>query len=342
MQTPLASPNIKSIEITATVESAQQAYAILAQRLGAERLEKKFSGMVVDMNHALPRNVIVTLATLYHEANRHHLGESFLTEVRKLSSIVNSDRYREFTERYLALMIASQEFPNITEALPEHRVLGDSNPDWTLRTKQNDEFYLEVSAIAIKKLIDDLKAFGSRIPTSKVIGSNKEPLYFEVVFQDDPRKYDPAAIGAAIIRNVKTQQLPVTFTHDGVQILVDLLSTRHKLPQLISEELNENGLLKSTRLMGNRIAYTLATQISFKSLSRKIDEKKRSNKLDKIGNAWLCIFIPANELDAFAKDSMVIRQLLARISRSKWLKGIFVAELFGDTTGNVQLRYIRI
>ncbi len=341
MRTPLASPNIKSIELLATVECAQQAYAILARLLGAERLEEKFSDMVVDMNHAMPRNVIVTPAALYHEANRHHLDESFLTEVRRASSFF-SDRYHELTERYLALMIASQEFPNITETLPEHRVLGDSNPDWTLRTKQNDEFYLEVSAISIKKLMDDLDAFGGRIPTSKVIGSNQEPLYFEVVFPDDPRKYDPAATGAAIIKNVKTQQLPVAFTHDGAQILVDLLSTRHKLPQIISEELNENGFLKSTRLMGNRLAYTLATQMSFKSIGRKIDEKKRSNKLDKIGNAWLCIFIPANELGAFAKDSMVISRLLARIARSKWLKGLFVAELLGDTTGNLQLRYIRI
>jgi hypothetical protein len=341
MQTPLTSPNIKSIKLPATVEDAREAYAILVQHLGTERLEEMFSGMVVDINHAVPRNVIITLATLYHAANRHHLHESFLTEVRRASSFF-SDRYRELTERYIALMIASQEFPNITEALPEHRVLGDSNPDWTLRTKQNDEFYLEVSAISIKKLIDDLDAFGGRIPTSKIIGSNQEPLYFEVVFPDDPRKYDPAAIRAAITEIVKTQQLPIAFTHDGTQILVDLLSTRHKLPQLISEELNESGFLKSTRLMGNRLAYTLATPTSFKSIGRKIDEKKRSNKLDKIGNAWLCIFIPASELDAFAKDSMVFSQLHARIARSKWLKGLFVAELLGDTTGNLQLRYIRI
>lgn len=210
MQTPLASPSIKSIQITATVESAQQAYEILAKLLRAELLE-----------------------------------ESFLTEVRRVTSFFSDDRYRELTERYLALMIASQEFPNITEALPEHRVLGDSNPDWTFRTKQKVEFYVEVSAISIQKIIDEIQAFGGRIPTSKVIG-------------------------------------------------------------------------------------------------RKIDEKKRSNKLDKIGNVWLCIVITTNELRTFAKDSIVINRLRARISRSKWLKGLVVAELLSDRAGNLQLRSIRI
>lgn len=239
-------------------------------------------------------------------------------------------------------MIASQEFPDIAEALPEHKVLGDANPDWTFRTEQKDEFYLEVSAISMQKLIDDLQAFGGRIPTSRIMNASKNALYFEVVFPDDPRQYDPATIGTAIIESAKTQQLPTTFIHNNAQIFVDLLQTRYKLPQLPREELNDAGFLKSTRLMEGRLAYTLATKISFKSIDKKINEKKRSNKLDKIGNAWLCIFLATSELNMFANDITTINRLRGRISRSKWLKGVIVAELFYDTIGNWQLRYIRV
>ncbi len=167
-------------------------------------------------------------------------------------------------------------------------------------------------------------------------------MYFEVVFPDDPRQYDPGAIGTAIIENVKTRRLPTTFTHDGAQIFVDLLQTRYKLLQLPREELNATDFLKATRLMEGRLTFTLAMKISFKSIDKKIDEKKHSNKLDKIGNAWLCIFLATGALNMFANDSTTINRLRGRISRSKWLKGVIVAELFHDTVGNWQLRYVRV
>lgn len=342
MDNPSSAPSIRSVDVSVTIESAQRDYEVLARLLGADTLKEKFSGLVVDMSHAGPRNITVTLAALYREAEKYGLEDSLLAELRQMESFTSDDRYRELTQRYLALMISTREFPDIAQALPEHKVLGDSNPDWTFRTRQKDEFYLEVSAISIQKIINDLQAFGGRIPTSKIISSNQAPLYFEVVFPDDPHGYDPAAIGASIIKSAKTQQLPVTFTHDGARLLVDLLSTRYKLPQIISKELNDTGLLKSTRLMGNRLAYTLATKMSFKSIERKIDEKKRSNKLDKIGNAWLCIFLTPGELDALINDSTTISRLRTRISRSKWLKGLFITELHNDTVGNWQLRYIKI
>lgn len=331
---------IKEITASITKSSAQDDFALLQSVLGADELEKKLSGVVLDLEHVGVRSVIAALATLYRIAEKYNLKDSLLTELRQIDSIVTTGPYGELVERYTALLIADKEFPDLSEALPEHKVLGDSNPDWTLRTKQSTEFYLEVSAVTIQKVIDDLQSFGGRIPTTQIIKSHSDALYFEVIFPDNPRQYDPATIGKSIAAAARTKTLPANFTQDGIRVLVDLLSTRRQQPQLISDELNSGHLLKSTRLMGDRLAYTLAAEISLKSIDSKIDEKKRSNKLDKIGNVWLCIFLDV-DLENFSKDEATIKRLRLRVSKSRWLNGLIVAGRYQDAD-TWKLSYVRI
>jgi len=333
---------IRHFETTITKESAQKDLELLQSVIEVSKLAKKFTGIELNLDHSFPRNTIAILAMLYRAAQRHKLEKSFLAELGQTDSVVTAGRYGELSERYLALMIAEKEFPDISQALPEHKVLGDSNPDWTFRTKQGLEFYLEVSAITIQKIVDDLQAFGGRIPTRQIISAHNDPLYFEVIFPDNPRNFDPGTIGRLIAEAARTQALPATLTHNGLQILVDLLSTRRQLPQLISNDLNSGHLLKSTRLMGGRLAYTLATKISFKEVTDKISQKKKSNKLDQIGNAWVCIFVDDTELKNFSKDGTTIKHLQTRVSRSKWLNGVIVAGRYQDTNGNWKLSYVRI
>lgn len=331
---------IKHIEESITKSSAQVDLALLQSVLGADELAKKLSGVVLDLEHVGVRSVIATLARLYRIAERYNLRDSLLAELRQIDSIITTGPYGELVERYLALLIADAEFPDISEALPEHKVLGDSNPDWTFKTKQGAEFYLEVSAVTIQKVIDDLQAFGGRIPTTQITKSHSDALYFEIIFPDNPRKYDPATIGRIIATVARTNTLPANFTQDGVRVLVDLLSTRRQRSQLISDELNNTHLLKSTRLMGDRVAYTLAAEISLKSIDSKIDKKKRSNKLDKIGNVWLCIFLDV-DLENFSKDEAAIKRLHLRISKSKWLNGLLVVGRYQDAD-TWKMSYIRI
>lgn len=331
---------IKHIEAPITKSSAQDDLTLLQSVLGADELKKKLSGVVLNLEHIGVRGVIATLARLYRIAERHNLENSLLSELKQINSTTTNGPYGELAERYLALLIADKEFPDIGEALPEHKVLDESNPDWTFRTRQGHEFYLEVSAVTIQKTIDDLRAFSGRIPTARIIRSYSDALYFEVIFPDNPRKYDPAVVGKSIITAARSGTLPSNFTQDSVRILVDVLSTRQQQPQLISDELSSVRLLKSTHFMGDRLAYTLATEISLKSIHNKIDEKKRSNKLDKIGNAWICIFLDWG-LEDFSQDEATIERIRSRISKSKWLNGILVAGRYQDAD-IWRLSYIRI
>jgi len=332
---------VKHIQAAITKRSAQVDLALMQSVFGTNELGKKLSGVVLDLDHVGIRSTITTLAKLYRIAEKYNLKESFLAELREIDSIVTTGRYGELTERYLALVIADKEFSGIDQALPEHKVLGDSNPDWTFRTKRGSEFYLEVSAVTIQKVIDDLQAFGGRLPTAQIIRSHSAAIYFEAIFPDNPRKYDPAIIGKLIITTARTKPLPASLTHDGVRVLVDLLSTRRQLPQLISDELNSVNLLKSTRLMGNDLTYTLAAGVSLKSVDNKIDEKKRSNKLDKIGNVWLCIFLDM-DIEEFCKDEATLDRLRLRVSRSKWLNSLIVANRYPGKMDTWGLSYIKI
>jgi hypothetical protein len=326
---PAAKTVIRHFETRITKSSAQDDLALLQSVIGADELKKKLSGLVLNSEHVHVRNVIVTLARLYRIAEEYNLQNSLLAELRQIESIVTTGPYGELVERYLALLIADKEFSDMSQALPEYKVLDDSNPDWTFRTKSGTEFYLEVSAMTIQKVIDDLQAFNGRIPTAQIIKSHSQPLYFEVIFPDNPRKYDPSAIGDSIVAAAKVKKLPAHFTQDGVRVLVDLLSARRQRPQLIRDELNGGNLLMSTCLLGERLAYTLATDASLKSIDSKISKKKRSNRLDKIGNVWLCIYLDSG-LEGFSKDEAAIKQLRLRISRSKWLNGLIAAGRYQD------------
>lgn len=332
---------VKRIIKAISKESAQQDLELLESILGVEELKKKFSAMSLDINHSGVRSIISPLAMLYRLAQKHKLEKPFLKDLKQIVSIVSGGEYHEFYQRYVTLLIVEKEFPDVTSALPEYKVVDESNPDWTFRTPSS-EFYVETTAISIQKTIEDIQAFDGRLPTGQIIKSFPQPLYFEIIFPDNPRKYDPGIIGKLIINAVKTQQLPINFVDNGVQIFVDLLSNRQNLPQIISSQLSNIRTLKSTRIMGNRLIYTLATQILLKSIEDKINEKKYSNGLKKLGNAWICIFASDTNIEDLSKDKDFIKQMQARISKSKWLKGIIVADLSFDAKETWRLSYLKI
>jgi hypothetical protein len=333
---------VNIIERKILPSTAQEDYELLISLLGEDKLIKLFSGMILDLNHSGVRAVISPLAMLYRVAERYNIQDKFLRELNSMSSIVVRSKYGEFTQRYLTLLIAEKEFPKIKTALPEHKVLGESNPDWTLRIDNDYEFYLEVTAISTQKTIDDLNAFGGRIPTSKIINSYPEPLYFEIVFPNNPRNYEPQLVGKSIINIVKTKTLPKAVNENGLDIFVDLLATRYQLPQIIRPALNSIHYMKSTRLMGGKLAYTLSTEISLKTIENKIDEKKKSNALKTIGNAWICIFVDGTKLEDILENKILMDRLQKRISQSTWLKGIIIVNTYNDTEGNWRLSYFRV
>jgi len=333
---------IKCIKHKITTEMAQHALRIIELELGPEEIRGKFSQTVFDLEYAMVKNCIFTLAQLCRVAEHYEIKEVFLAELRQIDSVVTVGRYSELAERYLGLMIVEVEFANVNQALPEHRVLAESNPDWTLRTKQGEEFYLEVSSIQIRKVIDDLEAFRTRIPVEKIIRSNSEPLYFEVIFPDNPRNYDPAAIGRRIADLGRNMQLPFFVQDDDLSILVDLLKNRYQLPQIISEQLLDRRFLKSTTFVNGRLTYTLAVQRILRSLEDKIRAKKQQNNARQIGNICLCIWVDSEEFGHISDNTQMIERLRDRTSKSKWLKGVLVCTLFQDTSGSWEIKYIKI
>jgi len=331
---------VRHIAMTVTEESAKEDLELLDSALGEGGTAAKFTVMVFDLGMAGPRILLASLAFAYRTALRYDVGDAFIGQLRDMASIPGGSSYDEMLQRYMALAIVGREAPGITMALPEHKVLGDKNPDWTIRTESGGEFYIEVSAISIGKPIDDLQAFNGHIATGKIKKAWPEPLYFEIIFEDNPRTYDADAIVRAVVGAAKAGRFPSKLSCGSARIMVDLLASRDGRHQIISDEIADTEYLKSTRLMGGELAYTLATKVAMKTVNTKIDEKKKANRLDKIGNCWLCLFV--DSLDNIADDAGTIATLERRVENSLWLDALILAGLHQGTDGSWDLHYLLI
>jgi hypothetical protein len=325
-----------------TDESVLSDLSLLDSILGRDLLSEKFAGMVLDVEHIAPRSLLSDLARAYRVAERHGLSDWLVNKLKGLNSFLRGGEYSELLQRCVALEIAEHEFTNMAEAVAEKEVRTGGRPDWTIHTEGSEELHLEVSAISIRKLIDDLNAFGGRLPTGQIIRSHTAPLYFEAIFDDSPRKYDPAEVGGKLVAAAKADSFPAAWAHKGVHGFVDLLSHRHELPQIISDELASQRYLKSTRMMGDKLAYTLAIPVSFKSVETKIDEKKKSNKLDKLSNVWLCLFLADERLSELTQDGQTLRKLKRRIGKSAWLAGVILVDGQAGRADSRTLRYLKV
>lgn len=333
---------IKKIKHQITKEMAQQALIVLEAVLGKEEIRDKFSGMVFDLDYAAIRDSVFTMAQIYSVAERYGIKDNILAELRKIESVWVGGKYSELVERYLGLLIVEVEFPSVSQALPEHKVLDEANPDWTLRTEHGAEFYLEVSAIQIQKVFDDLIAFRTRIPAERIVRSNVEPLYFEIIFPDNPRNYDPAIIGRRIADAGRNLQLPVTVQYCDIHIFVDFLKNRYQRQQITSDAMLDKKLLKLFHITNHRLAYTIAVQPVLRTLEDKIRAKKQQNRSRQIGNMYLCIWVNSGEFAKISNDIQMAGRLRDRISKSKWLKGVLICTLFHDTSGRWEIQYVKI
>jgi hypothetical protein len=251
--------------------------------LSREFLVDRFSGMVLDVEHVAPGVLISDLARAYRVADRIGLSGWLVAELKKLDSFLAGDRFSELLQRCVALEIAEHEFVML-EAVPEMEVRTGAKPDWTIRVEGSKEPNLEVTAVSIRKLMSDLNAFAGRLPIRQIIRSSPAPLYFEAIFDQNPRSCDPASVGRRLVAAGRSARFPADWEHDGVHGFVDLLNRRQERPQIISDVVSSERYLKSTRLVGDELVYTLAMGVSFKPIDAKIDEKKKSNKLDQLDN----------------------------------------------------------
>ena len=305
--------------------------------LGKGVIAQKFSSMDFNLGHLGLRYIVTQLAIVFRVAERYGIESTLTNQLLALDSFTNN-KYLEIMQRYFALLIIEKETTDITQALPEYPVLDDKNPDWTIKTQTGAQLHVEVSAILSTKIADDLAAFSGQLQTSKTISASQTPLYFEVIFNDNPRDHDAAIIGQALVKAAKIGGFPTRFECDGAIINVDLLANRYTRQQIISDELNSTSYLKATRLMTDKLTYTLAAKIGLKSVERKIDEKKKSNKLDRIGNVWICIFID-RALSEIELDNATTERIRLRIKGSKWLRKVIISKLAWDPDESCDLQY---